>query len=108
VTRHVELLDEDIVSELNKKAESFKLYSLTLDESNDIKDTAQLLIFIRGINDSFEMLILFSNKYFAHFPTLAMQKEATRNVKKYCKSLDDMHREFCRRFSDFEKIDKSL
>ena len=38
-----------------KKAESFKLYSLALDESNDIKDTAQLLIVIRGINDSFEI-----------------------------------------------------
>ncbi|XP_071200642.1 general transcription factor II-I repeat domain-containing protein 2A-like [Rhinoderma darwinii] len=328
VTRRVELIDEDIVSELNKKAESFKLYSLALDESNDIKDTAQLLIFIRGINDSFEIteellsmeslkgktrgedlyeqvsaviermklpwsklanvttdgspnltgknigllkriqdkvkeenpdqdvillhciihqeslcksvlqlnhvvdpvvklvnfirarglnhrqfitfleetnadhqdllyhsrvrwlslgkvfqrvwelkdeirsffnlmgkseefpelsdtnwlcdfafavdifshmnelnvklqgkdqfahdmytnvrafkskLVLFSrqmsNKSFAHFPTLAVQKEAARNAKKYCKSLDDLHREFCRRFCDFEKIDKSL
>ncbi len=56
VTRRVELIDdEDIASELQKKAESFKLYSLTLDESNDIKDTAQLLIVIRGINDSFEI-----------------------------------------------------
>ncbi|XP_027861956.1 general transcription factor II-I repeat domain-containing protein 2-like [Xiphophorus couchianus] len=54
VTRRVELIDEDLVSELNKKAESFNLYSLALDESNDMKDTAQLLIFIRGINDSFE------------------------------------------------------
>ncbi|CAL9704974.1 unnamed protein product [Knipowitschia caucasica] len=49
-----------------------------------------------------------SNKSFTHFPTLATQKEATRNTKKYCKSLDDLQREFYRRFSDFEKIDKSL
>ncbi|KAK5866357.1 hypothetical protein PBY51_020554 [Eleginops maclovinus] len=57
-------------------------------------------------------LVLFSrqmsNKSFTHFPTLAVQKEAARNAKKYCKSLDDLHREFCRRFCDFEKIDKSL
>uniref|UniRef100_A0AAV2JSD2 HAT C-terminal dimerisation domain-containing protein n=1 Tax=Knipowitschia caucasica TaxID=637954 RepID=A0AAV2JSD2_KNICA len=36
-----------------------------------------------------------SNKSFTHFPTLATQKEATRNTEKYCKSLDDLQREFC-------------
>lgn len=55
VTRRVELIDEDLASKLSKKAESFTLYFLALDESNDIKDTAQLLIFIRGINDNFEI-----------------------------------------------------
>ncbi|XP_059845272.1 general transcription factor II-I repeat domain-containing protein 2-like [Hypanus sabinus] len=55
VTRRVELIDEDITSDLNKKAESFTLYSLALDESNDVKDTAQLLIFIQGINNTFEI-----------------------------------------------------
>lgn len=39
LTRLVELIDEDTASKLHKKAESFKLYSLALDESNDIKDT---------------------------------------------------------------------
>ena len=57
-TRCVELIDEDIASKLKKKRkkkQSFKLYSLVLDESNDIKDTAQLLIVIRGINHSIEI-----------------------------------------------------
>ncbi|XP_059835965.1 general transcription factor II-I repeat domain-containing protein 2B-like [Hypanus sabinus] len=49
-----------------------------------------------------------SNKLFTHFPTLATLEEAGANVKKYSESLDALHREFCRRFSDVEKIDKSL
>nr|KAF6285886.1 hypothetical protein mMyoMyo1_009457 [Myotis myotis] len=55
VTRRVELIDEDLASKLNSKAEFLKFYSLALDESNDVKDTAQLLIFIRGISDNFEI-----------------------------------------------------
>ncbi|KAJ8378190.1 hypothetical protein AAFF_G00245380 [Aldrovandia affinis] len=57
-------------------------------------------------------LVLFSrqifNKSFTHFPTLATVKEAGAKVKKYSESLDALHGEFCRRFSDLEKIDKSL
>ena len=54
-----------------------------------------------------------SNNSFAHFPTLATptlatQVEATQNAKKYSKSLEDLHGEFCRRFTDFEKTGKSL
>lgn len=55
MTRHVEVIDEDLASKLNKKAESFTSYSLALDKSNNIKDTVQLLIFIKGINDNFEI-----------------------------------------------------
>ena len=55
VTRRVEMIEEDIASMLKKTAETFSSYSLAPDESNDIRDTAQLLLFIRGINDNFEI-----------------------------------------------------
>ena len=42
VTRRVELIDGDLASALNKKVESFKFYSLALDESNDINDTFEI------------------------------------------------------------------
>lgn len=58
-------------------------------------------------------LALFSkqilNESFTHFPTLAtLKEEAGAKVKKYSESLDALHKEFCRRFVDFEKINKSL
>ncbi|XP_030595640.1 interferon-induced very large GTPase 1-like [Archocentrus centrarchus] len=58
-------------------------------------------------------LALFSkqilNESFTHFPTLAtLKEEAGAKVKKYSETLDALHKEFCRRFVDFEKINKSL
>lgn len=38
LTCHVELIDKDILSELNKKVQSFTLYSLALNESNNMKE----------------------------------------------------------------------
>nr|XP_060638728.1 general transcription factor II-I repeat domain-containing protein 2-like [Anolis sagrei ordinatus] len=55
VARHVELIDEDVTNQLRKKAESFQFYSLALSESTDLVGAAQLLIFVRGINDDFEI-----------------------------------------------------
>ena len=63
VTRPIEQIDEHLANELKGKADSFRFtkilllfYSFALDESDDVRDTAQLLIFIRGINDNFEII----------------------------------------------------
>jgi hypothetical protein len=35
---------------------NFVLYSVVMDESTDATDTAQLAIFVRGLNDSFKIM----------------------------------------------------
>ncbi|KAI7789436.1 putative general transcription factor II-I repeat domain-containing protein 2-like [Triplophysa rosa] len=52
ITRRVEVIDEELLSELKKKADGFSLFSIALDESTDFAGTAQLLIFVRGINST--------------------------------------------------------
>ena len=49
ITRRVEDLGQNLFSQLKEKARSFTTFSLALDESNDVADTAQLLIFIRAL-----------------------------------------------------------
>ena len=49
-----------------------------------------------------------SNNSFVHFPTLLTMKEAPKHANKYSKSLNDLRYEFCRRFLDFEKLQKSF
>ena len=51
VARRVEHLHET----LKESAKFFKYFSLAIDESNDTTDTAQLLIFIRGIDVKFRI-----------------------------------------------------
>ena len=55
VARHIEAIGKDLTSQLKELVPSFQLFSLALDESTDIDDTAQLLIFVRGISENFEI-----------------------------------------------------
>ena len=50
VMRQIECIAENIQSQLKKNIENSTYFSLALDGSGDIRDTEQLLIFIRGIN----------------------------------------------------------
>ena len=55
ITRRIEQLGANVYSQLQVKAREFNYFSLALDESTDVQDTAQLLIFIRGVSADFEM-----------------------------------------------------
>lgn len=54
IARRVEDIGNNITNQLKTKTKKFEWFSMALDESTDVEDTAQLL-FIRGIDDNFEV-----------------------------------------------------
>jgi len=51
VARRVEDISSDIQRQLGGRGEAFDYFSLACDESTDASDTAQLLIFLRGVDN---------------------------------------------------------
>ncbi|XP_016898365.1 general transcription factor II-I repeat domain-containing protein 2-like [Cynoglossus semilaevis] len=55
VAERISDLSSDIYQQLCEKAKCFDAYSVALDESTDITDTAQLTIYLRGVDSNFEV-----------------------------------------------------
>ena len=55
VSDWIEDMGEDIEKTLKYRAKCFEFFSLALDETTDITNTAQLAIFIRGVTSDFKM-----------------------------------------------------
>ena len=55
ITRRIEEMGDNLHQHLQNSSKKLSYFSLALDESNDVRDSAQLLIFIRGMNDNFEV-----------------------------------------------------
>ncbi|XP_078139742.1 general transcription factor II-I repeat domain-containing protein 2B-like [Centroberyx gerrardi] len=55
VTRRIEDIAHNLELQLQRDVASFDFFSLALDESCDVRDTAQLLVFVRGITPDFKI-----------------------------------------------------
>lgn len=55
VASRISDLSQNLVLQLKEKIKGFTNFSLAVDESTDAVDTAQLAVFIRGINSNFEI-----------------------------------------------------
>lgn len=53
VVRRIEMMANDIKTTLTDRMAGFESFSIALDESTDLSDTAQLAIFIRGVDKEF-------------------------------------------------------
>lgn len=56
VASRISDLSQNLDCQLKEKINEFTNFSLAVDESTDAVDTAQLAIFIRGINSNFEII----------------------------------------------------
>ena len=54
VQRRIKDISKNITEQLCHKAMEFSYYSLAIDESGDVTDTALLLVFVRGTDDNFD------------------------------------------------------
>lgn len=55
ITRRIEDLGLNLFEQVQDRVKHFQYFSIALDESTDMVDTAQLLIFVRGVNANFEI-----------------------------------------------------
>ena len=55
IVRRIGGIAQNLSEQLFEAGKSFEWYSLALDESTDIEDTAQLLVFIRGFDENFKI-----------------------------------------------------
>ena len=55
MVRRIKKISDDILSQLKDTSKQFLWYYLALDESTDVQDTAQLLVFIRGMDANFHL-----------------------------------------------------
>ena len=129
VARRIDSLSGNIESTIAKRVSAFSSYSVALDESCDTADTAQLAVYIKGVdNDDYRgngfttkhegdhnrtiKLRLWEsqirNQNPAHFPTLKNYDTSNLQYQKYGDKLAVLREEFLERFGDLKKHSQAI
>ncbi|XP_073807411.1 general transcription factor II-I repeat domain-containing protein 2-like [Danio rerio] len=85
VARRVEDLSSDILRQLGDRGVAFDYFSLACDESTDVSDTAQLLIFLRGVDDNMNV-----SEELLDLKSLKGLTRGTDLFVSVCEAVDDM------------------
>ncbi|CAM1292725.1 Uncharacterised protein r2_g183 [Pycnogonum litorale] len=85
VARRVEDISSDIQRQLGDRGGAFDYFSLACDESTDASDTAQLLIFLRGVDDNMNV-----TEELLDLKSLKGQTRGTDLFVSVCEAVDDM------------------
>ncbi|XP_027140791.1 general transcription factor II-I repeat domain-containing protein 2 [Larimichthys crocea] len=85
VARRIEEVSSDIKRQLRDKGREFDFFSLACDESTDASDTAQLLIFLRGVDNEMNV-----TEELLDLRSLKSQTRGTDLFSSVCAAVDDM------------------
>ncbi|KAL3968683.1 KRAB domain-containing zinc finger protein [Sarotherodon galilaeus] len=85
VVRRVEDISSDIHRQLRDRGVDFDYFSLACDESTDASDTAQLLIYLRGVDDKMNV-----TEELLDFKSLKGQTRGMDLFISVCEAVDDM------------------
>ena len=85
VARRVEDISSDIKRQLGDRGEAFDYFSLACDESTDVSDTAQLLIFLRGVDNNMNI-----TEELLDLQSMKGQTRGSDLFASVCEAVDDM------------------
>nr|CAH7716333.1 unnamed protein product [Callosobruchus chinensis] len=86
IQRRISDISTDLFEQLKIKATDFAYFSIAIDESTDIKDTAQLFVFIRGITGTFDIFEELANLCPMKGRTTGAEitKEVVASINQWC------------------------
>jgi len=56
ITRRIEEMSDDVQNRLQATCRKLEYFSIALDESTDLRDTAQLAVFVRGVTSTVDVV----------------------------------------------------